>query len=100
MEKIGQLINGKQVSDLHKVLRPYIIQIMKDEVENSLPTREETILEVSITEIQNTYYKAMNENNTSFLLKGAKPDSYTSLTNATMELRKGYNQLLIICRSE
>ena len=46
---------------------------MKENLEKSLPTKEETILDVALTLIQKTYYKAIYEKNASFLFKGAKP---------------------------
>ena len=46
--------------------------------------------------IQKTYYKAIYENNTSFLSKGAKPGNSPSVMNVMMELRKCCNQLFLI----
>ena len=65
-------------------------------MEKYLPPKEETILEVALTPILKTYYKAIYENNTSFLFKGAKPGNAPSLMNVMMELRKCCNQLSLI----
>ena len=65
-------------------------------MEKSLPPKEKTILEVAPKPIKNTYYKAIYENNTSFLFKGAKPDNASRLMNGMMELRNCCNQLFII----
>jgi SNF2 family DNA or RNA helicase len=67
VEKFGQLSDSKQVSELHGVLRPYLLRRVKENVEKSLLPKEETILEVTLTPIQKTYYKAIYEKNTSFL---------------------------------
>ena len=57
-------------------------------MEEYVTPKEETILEVAPTLIQNTYYKAIYEKNNSFLFKGAKPGNATRLMNVNMELRK------------
>ena len=97
---VGQFTNGKQVSDLHTVLTQYLIWRVKEDVEESIHTKEETIMEVALTPIQNIYYKAIYENNTSFLFKSTKPGRAPSLTNAMMDLRQCYNQLFFIHKSD
>jgi SNF2 family DNA or RNA helicase len=69
-------------------------------VEKSLPPKEETILEVSLTPIQKKYYKAIYERNTAFLFKGAKPSNAPSLMNVMMELRKCCNHPFLIRGAE
>ena len=73
---------------------------MKEEVEKSLPPKEETILDVALTPIQNTYYKAIYEKNKSFLFKVAKPRNAPILMNVMMELRKCFNQLFLFYGAE
>ena len=86
--QFGQLTDAKQVSDLHSILKPYLLRRVKEDVAKSLPPKVETILEVSLTPIQKTYYKAIYEKNTNFLFKGSKPSNAPSLMNIMMELRK------------
>ena len=69
-------------------------------MEKSLPPKEEAILEVSITTIQKTYYKAIYNNNTSFLFKGEKHGNATRLMNVMMGIRKLWNQIFLIHRAE
>ena len=88
VENFGKLIDTKQVSELHIVLRPYFILIMKDGLEKLIPPKEDTILEVAPTTIQNTYYKAIYEKNNSFLFKGAKTGNAPRIMNVMMEHRK------------
>ena len=73
---------------------------MKEDLENYLLPKEETILEVDLTPIKKTYFKEIYKNKTSFLFKGAKPGNDHSLINVIMELRKCCNQLLIFSRVE
>jgi SNF2 family DNA or RNA helicase len=98
--KFGELSDAKQVSDLHTVLKPYLLRRVKEDVEKSLPPKEETILEVTLTPIQKTYYKAIYEKNTAFLFKGSKPSNAPSLMNVMMELRKACNHPFLIRGAE
>ncbi len=100
VEKFGQLSDSKQVSELHSVLKPYLLRRVKEDVEKSLPPKEETILEVALTPIQKNYYKAIYERNTSFLFKGSKPSNAPSLMNIMMELRKCCNHPFLIKGAE
>ena len=100
IEKFGQLENAKQVSDLHSVLKPYLLRRVKEDVEKSLPPKEETIFEVFLTPIQKKYYKAIYEKNTAFLFKGAKASNAPSLMNVMMELRKCCNHPFLIRGAE
>ena len=59
VKKFGQLSDSKQVSELHQVLRPDLLRRVKEDVEKALPPKVETILEVTLTPIQKTYYKAI-----------------------------------------
>ena len=65
-------------------------------MEKSFPPKEETILEVALTPIQKTYYKAIHEKNTYFLFKGAKSGNAPSLVNVIMDIIKCCNQLFLI----
>ena len=73
---------------------------MKEHVEKYLPPKEETILEVALTRIQNSYYKAIYIKKISFLFKGAKPGNAPSLMNVVMEPIKCCNQLFHIREAE
>ena len=85
---------------MHTVLRPYLLRRVKEDVEKSLPPKEETILEVTLTPIQKAYYKAIYEKNTAFLFKGSKPSNAPSLMNVMMELRKCCNHPFLIKGAE
>jgi len=100
LEKFGEMTDAKQVNELHTLLKPYLLRRVKEDVEKSLPRKEETILEVSLTPIQKKYYKAIYERNTSFLFKGAKPNNAPSLMNVMMELRKCCNHPFLVKGAE
>lgn len=100
LEKFGQMTDASQVNELHALLKPYLLRRVKEDVEKSLPNKEETILEVSLTPIQKQFYKAIYERNTSFLFKGAKPNNAPSLMNVMMELRKCCNHPYLVKGAE
>jgi chromodomain-helicase-DNA-binding protein 7 len=100
LEKFGQLTDAGQVSELHSVLKPFLLRRVKEDVEKSLPPKEETILEVTLTPIQKKFYKAIYERNTMYLFKGAKPSNSPSLMNVMMELRKCCNHPFLVRGAE
>jgi chromodomain-helicase-DNA-binding protein 7 len=100
LEKFGEMTDADQVNELHNLLKPYLLRRVKEDVEKSLPPKEETILEVSLTPIQKKFYKAIYERNTSFLYKGTKPSNAPSLMNVMMELRKCCNHPYLVKGAE
>ncbi|UYI28402.1 chromodomain-helicase-DNA-binding protein [Encephalitozoon cuniculi] len=79
--------NINDVEKLQGLLRPLMLRRMKEDVEKSIPTKEETIIEVALTMIQKRFYRAILEKNIEFLTKGGK-ESAPNLLNVMMELRK------------
>ncbi|KAH9386092.1 uncharacterized protein NEMAJ01_0988 [Nematocida major] len=73
------------VERIQLLLRPLMLRRMKDDVE-SIPVKEETIVEVELTMIQKRFYRAILEKNMEFL--GAAGSSTPNLLNIMMELRK------------
>lgn len=98
--KFGQLTKAQQVQDLHGILKPYLLRRVKEDVEKTMPPKEETILEVTLTPIQKKYYKAIYEKNTNFLFQGTKNSNAPSLMNIMMELRKCCNHPFLIKGAE
>lgn len=98
--KFGEMTDAKQVNELHNLLKPYLLRRVKEDVEKSLPPKEETILEVTLTPTQKTFYKAIYERNTAFLFKGSKPNNAPSLMNVMMELRKCCNHPFLVKGAE
>jgi SNF2 family DNA or RNA helicase len=58
-------------------------------VEKSIPPKEETIVEVELTSIQKQYYRAVLEQNRSFLNRGCIGHNVPHLLNVAIQLRKG-----------
>lgn len=72
MSKFGTITNSSQVTELHGLIRPYLLRRLKEDVETKMPPKEETIVEVELTTDQKKYYRAIYERNTKILLKGSQ----------------------------
>lgn|SRR6218665_147033 len=73
-----------------------MLRRLKEDVEKSLAPKEETIVEVELTNIQKKYYRAILERNFSFLAKGGSTANIPNLMNTMMELRKCCNHPYLI----
>lgn len=88
IQEFGDLKTEDQVTKLKAILKPMMLRRLKEDVEKSLAPKEETIIEVELTNIQKKYYRAILEKNFSFLNKGATNSNIGNLMNTMMELRK------------
>ena len=88
MKEFGDMQNEEQVKKLQALLKPLMLRRMKEDVEKSLKPKEETIVEVELTNIQKKYYRGILEKNFSFLTKGTSNANLPNLMNTMMELRK------------
>jgi len=74
-----------------------MLRRLKEDVEKSIAPKEETIVEVELTNIQKKYYRAILERNFTFLAKGAgSTANLPNLMNTMMELRKCCNHPYLI----
>lgn len=88
MEEFGDLGTAEDVERLQDLLKPLMLRRLKEDVEKSIPVKEETIIEVELTPIQKRYYRAILEKNFAFLTQGCTASNSPNLLNAMMELRK------------
>ncbi|KAM9483665.1 chromodomain-helicase-DNA-binding protein 6 isoform 2-T2 [Clarias gariepinus] len=100
LEEFGDLKTEEQVKKLQAILKPMMLRRLKDDVEKNLAPKEETIIEVELTNIQKKYYRAILEKNFSFLAKGANQHNMPNLINTMMELRKCCNHPYLITGAE
>lgn len=96
LDKFGDLKDAAQVEELHKMLKPYLLRRMKENVEKSIAPKEETIIEVELTTIQKKYYRAIYEKNFQFLNRGTTTNNVPSLLNIMIQLRKCCNHPYLI----
>ncbi|XP_035517364.1 chromodomain-helicase-DNA-binding protein 6 [Morone saxatilis] len=100
LEEFGDLKTDEQVKKLQAILKPMMLRRLKDDVEKNLAPKEETIIEVELTNIQKKYYRAILEKNFSFLSKGANQHNMPNLINTMMELRKCCNHPYLLSGAE
>lgn len=73
-----------------------MLRRLKEDVEKNLAPKEETIIDVELTNIQKKYYRAILEKNFTFLSKGGGQANVPNLLNTMMELRKCCNHPYLI----
>ena len=97
MADFGDLSNAEQLEKLHRMVKPYLLRRKKEEVEHSIPPLQETIIDIEMTTVQKTIYRALYEKNKSVLSKGVINTNFaTSLNNLEMQLRKCCNHPFLI----
>ncbi|NXA25958.1 CHD8 protein, partial [Ibidorhyncha struthersii] len=96
LKDFGDLKTEEQVQKLQAILKPMMLRRLKEDVEKNLAPKQETIIEVELTNIQKKYYRAILEKNFSFLSKGAGHTNMPNLLNTMMELRKCCNHPYLI----
>ncbi|KAI9305451.1 P-loop containing nucleoside triphosphate hydrolase protein [Cunninghamella echinulata] len=85
----GSLKTAAEVEKLQGLLKPIMLRRFKEDVEKSIPVKEETVIEVELTNPQKKWYRAILEKNFSFLKKGSKTNKeMPHLRNIMMQLRK------------
>ncbi|KAJ9062473.1 hypothetical protein DSO57_1010496 [Entomophthora muscae] len=100
LEEFGNLKSEAEVSELQEILKPLMLRRFKEDVEKSLPDKEETVIEVELTSVQKTWYRAILEKNFTWLQRGQKGSGGPSLNNIMMELRKCCNHPFLIQGAE
>lgn len=100
--EFGQLKESSQLEKLQSNLAPYLLKREKENVETSVPPKEEVIIEIELTVPQKQYYRALYENNKAFLCRSSasSKNNGPSLTNLAMELRKCCNHPFLIRGAE
>lgn len=68
----GSLKSAHEVEKLQALLQPIMLRRFKEDVEKTIPVKEETVIEVELTNPQKKWYRAILEKNFSFLKKGTK----------------------------
>ena len=98
MEDYGDIKSKEKVDELHETIRPYILRRLKEDVEKSVPPKEETLIEVELTVLQKQYYRALYEKNLKFLHRNKKkPLDGPSINNLAMQVNHTTDDLLNTC---
>lgn len=88
IREYGNMSKNEDVLKIQALLRPLMLRRLKEDVEKSIPVKEETVIEVELTSLQKRFYRAILERNFGFLTKGCEGSNQPNLMNAMMELRK------------
>ncbi|NXF13556.1 CHD8 protein, partial [Smithornis capensis] len=96
LKDFGDLKTEEQVQKLQALLKPMMLRRLKEDVEKNLAPKQETIIEVELTNIQKRLYRAILERNFAYLAKGAGHGNVPNLLNTMMELRKCCNHPYLI----
>jgi len=96
LDDYGDIKSKEKVDELHESIRPFILRRLKEDVEKSVPPKEETLIEVELTVLQKQYYRALYEKNLKFLHKNKKAIDGPSLNNLAMQLRKCCNHPFLL----
>eukprot|EP00550_Attheya_septentrionalis_P007683 CAMPEP_0198281478 /NCGR_PEP_ID=MMETSP1449-20131203/1401_1 /TAXON_ID=420275 /ORGANISM="Attheya septentrionalis, Strain CCMP2084" /LENGTH=2448 /DNA_ID=CAMNT_0043977257 /DNA_START=144 /DNA_END=7490 /DNA_ORIENTATION=+ len=97
LERYGNINSKDRVDELHEIIRPYILRRLKEDVEKSVPPKEETLIEVELTLLQKQYYRALYEKNVQFLHRNHKKAlDGPSISNLAMQLRKCCNHPFLL----
>ncbi|KAJ3446430.1 kismet isoform c [Anaeramoeba flamelloides] len=91
LKEFGDMQDSTQVEKLHKILKPYLLRRLKEDVEKSIIPKEETIVEVELTRFQKQWYRAILQGNLDFLSSDSKKIKVPRLVNVVMQLRKVCN---------
>lgn len=94
--KYGNMASREQVESLQKMISPYMLRRVKEDVAKDIPAKEETVIDVELTSIQKQYYRAIFEHNHAFLSMGGSRNTTPKLMNIQMELRKVCNHPFLL----
>ncbi|KAI0220864.1 hypothetical protein L0F63_004948 [Massospora cicadina] len=99
IEESGSLESETAVDPLQALLKPLMLQRFREDVRNSLLDRDEVVIEVELTAVQRSWYRAIFKRNFTWLRGGHKGEG-PSLNNILMELWKCYNHPYLIQGAE
>jgi SWI/SNF-related matrix-associated actin-dependent regulator of chromatin subfamily A member 5 len=76
------------ISQLHKILRPFMLRRLKSDVAKGLPPKTETILYVGMSKMQKQLYKQLLMRDLDSITGNASSKNHTTILNIVMQLRK------------
>lgn len=88
-------VEQEVISQLHKVLRPFLLRRVKTEVEGSIPPKQELIVYTQLSAMQKEQYKSILKRDMDALYASsgtALTANKSRLMNIVMQLRKCCNQ--------
>ncbi|KAJ3261825.1 choline dehydrogenase 7 [Boothiomyces macroporosus] len=86
-KNFGSMNSASDVERLQMLLKPLMLRRLKEDVEKSIPVKEETVVEVELTTTQKKWYRSILEKNFTWLKQGGKKN-IPNMVNTMIELRK------------
>ncbi|KAJ3277093.1 choline dehydrogenase 7 [Terramyces sp. JEL0728] len=86
-KNFGSMNSANDVERLQLLLKPLMLRRLKEDVEKSIPVKEETVVEVELTTTQKKWYRSILEKNFTWLKQGGKKN-IPNMVNTMIELRK------------
>ncbi|RLV96235.1 ISWI chromatin-remodeling complex ATPase ISW1 [Spathaspora sp. JA1] len=83
--------DNKIISQLHKVLKPFLLRRIKLDVEKSLLPKQELNVYIKMSDMQRNWYQKILEKDIDAVNGANKKESKTRLLNIVMQLRKCCN---------
>jgi chromodomain-helicase-DNA-binding protein 7 len=81
------------VKDFKKMLKPYLLRRVKEDVESTIPKLSETIIDVEMTSLQKRYYRGIIERNKTSMIRSLSAANFNSIA---IQLRKCCNHPYLI----
>ena len=95
LERFGRVESRAQVLDLQRAIEPHLLRRVKEDVAQDIPPKEETVIDVELTTLQKSFYRAIFEKNHAFLFN-SRGASAPKLLNVHMQLRKVCNHPFLV----
>lgn len=76
------------ISQLHKILRPFMLRRLKADVAKGLPPKTETIIMVGMSKMQKQLYKKLLLRDLDSITGKVSGKNRTAVLNIVMQLRK------------
>jgi SWI/SNF-related matrix-associated actin-dependent regulator of chromatin subfamily A member 5 len=78
----------EMISQLHKILRPFMLRRLKADVAKGLPPKTETLVMVGMSKVQKQLYKKLLLRDIDSITGNASGKNKTAILNIVMQLRK------------
>jgi SWI/SNF-related matrix-associated actin-dependent regulator of chromatin subfamily A member 5 len=78
----------EMISQLHKILRPFMLRRLKSDVAKGLPPKSETLVMVGMSKMQKQLYKKLLLRDIDSITNNSNSKNKTAVLNIVMQLRK------------
>jgi len=79
------------IKQIHRLLRPFMLRRLKEDVEKSLPLKKEIYLYIGLSKLQKQLYKKILKGNIEVVNSAGNPGDKIQMLNVLMQLKKVAN---------